>query len=234
MLSITSKYSKKVFFVSTNPELEFKILGLSLMPDKINGTFWLDAAKPPIPTTCNILLVLVNYLLIATVPPNPTTKYQNLKLELDQCPQYGRKIDPDLYLIAVDSTTGEVLLSGKDKILKKYKQPDELLIKMDLRIKVPGSIPLEELDGHVLQTNCLLTSPNNALCASGGCDGAIFLRKLKILPQVTEIKAHNYKTSGVSALSFSANSYLLFSGGKDGSLFIWELYPYEYNVFFLF
>ena len=73
-----------------------------------------------------------------------------MKFELDQCPQYGRKIDPDIYHLAIDPENKDILTTGKDKILKKYKQPDELLIKMDLRIKVPGSVPLEELEGHPL------------------------------------------------------------------------------------
>lgn len=73
-----------------------------------------------------------------------------MKFEFDQCPQYGRKIDPDIYNLIVDPINKDIIATGNDKILKKYKQPDELLIKMDLRIKVPGSIPLEELDGHLM------------------------------------------------------------------------------------
>jgi len=232
LLAISSLKSKKVFFLSANSDLDYKILGYSVLSDKVNSTFWLENAKHPIPTTINVLLVLVNYLLIVIVPPNPSVKYPSLKLELDQCPQYGRKIDPDLYLIAADNNNGDILLTGKDKILKKYKQPDELLIKMDLRIKVPGSIPLEELDGHPLPTNCLLTSPNNQMCASGGFDGSIFIRNLKMMSNVTEIKAHNFKFDGVSALTFSSNSFVLYSGGKDGSLLLWELYPQEFCVIF--
>ena len=232
ILAVSSSKSKKVFYVSISPDHDYKILGFSLLPDKVHSVFWLETPKHPIPTSSSVLLVLVNYLLIVVVAPNPNTKYPALKLELDQCPQYGRKVDPDLYLSAVDPNTGDILLTGKDKILKKYKQPDELIIKMDLRIKVPGSVPLEELDGHALPTNCLLIAPNNTICVSGGMDGTLFLRNLKNLATVTEIKAHNYKSQGVSALAFSSNSYLLYSGGKDGSLFIWELYPNEYRVIY--
>ena len=232
IISVSSQKSKKVFFISANPDIDYKILGYSYLPDKVNSIYWLESAKHPVPSNTNVLLVLVNYLLIVIVPPNPNGKYANLKLELDQCPQYGRKIDPDLYLIVVDPTNGDILLTGKDKILKKYKQPDELIIKMDLRIKVPGSIPLEELDGHPLPTNCLIISPNNSMCVTGGSDGSIFIRNLKMLSNVTEIKAHNYKSFGVSALTFSSNSYLLFSGGKDGSIFLWELNPHEFTVSF--
>lgn len=236
LISVSSQKSKKTFFISASPDQDFRILGYSQLPDKINSLFWIETAKHPIPTNSNILFAVVNYLLIAIVPPNPLTKYPALRLELDQCPQYGRKIDPDLYHICNEPNSGEILLTGKDKILKKYKQPDELLIKMDLRIKVPGSVPLEELEGHSLTANCLLISPNGVMCVSGGSDGSIFVRNTKSLENVTEIKAHNYKSMGVSALGFSSNSYLLFSGGKDGALLVWELFPHEYRVllFFIF
>ncbi len=87
------------------------------------------------------------------VPPNISQinpKSSSMKFELDQCPQYGRKIDPDIYHLAIDSENKDILATGKDKILKKYKQPEELITKMDLRMKVPGSVPLEELEGHPL------------------------------------------------------------------------------------
>lgn len=48
--------------------------------------------------------------------------------------------------------TGDILCTGKDKLLKRYKQPEELLAKMDNRIKVGGA-PIEEQDGHALPSN---------------------------------------------------------------------------------
>lgn len=72
-------------------------------------------------------------------------------------PIYARKIDPDLNHIAVNLATGDLLCTGKDKILKRYKQPEELFVKMDTRIKVGGA-PIEEQDGHPLPTNAMLVS----------------------------------------------------------------------------
>jgi hypothetical protein len=65
-------------------------------------------------------------------------------LETDICQVYGRKIDPDQTLIAVNPIGGEVLTAGKDKVFKKYKQPEEILAKMDLKVKVASQQPLDE------------------------------------------------------------------------------------------
>jgi WD40 repeat protein len=53
---------------------------------------------------------------------------------------------------------------------------------------------------------------------------------MKNLSYYAEIKAHNYKYTGVSCVAFSSNSNLIYSGGNDGSLFIWELVPSEFIV----
>lgn len=43
----------------------------------------------------------------------------------------------------MNPATGDLICTGKDKILKRYKQPEELFAKMDTRIKVGGA-PIEE------------------------------------------------------------------------------------------
>mgnify|MGYP001611782999 CR=1 FL=1 len=61
-------------------------------------------------------------------------------------------------------------------------------------------------------------------------DGSILIRDTKNLMNVTEIKAHNYKFSGVSCIAFSHNSEMMYTAGNDGSLFLWELFPHDFNV----
>lgn len=75
--------------------------------------------------------------------PDANYSSKELKLENDVCPMYARKVDADLNHIAVNKISGDILSTGKDKILKRYKQPEELLAKMDTRIKVGGA-PIEE------------------------------------------------------------------------------------------
>lgn len=50
---------------------------------------------------------------------------------------YARKIDYDLKICAVHPETSDVFCTGKDKVLKRYKFPDEPLSKMELKTKIP-------------------------------------------------------------------------------------------------
>jgi len=71
-----------------------------------------------------------------------------IDFELKNC--FGRKIDYDLKICCVHPETGDVFCTGKDKILKRYKQPDEPLNKMELKTKIPPLPPIDENDGHTL------------------------------------------------------------------------------------
>ena len=46
-----------------------------------------------------------------------------------------------------------MLLTGKDKILRKYKIPEDNITKLNLTQKVATNPPTEELDGHPLKSN---------------------------------------------------------------------------------
>lgn len=67
------------------------------------------------------------------------------------------------------------------------------------------------------------------LLVSGGQDGSIYLRNLEKLSELQSIKAHNWKSNGVSALDFSKKHKLLYTGGFDGSFFIWALDKISFN-----
>jgi hypothetical protein len=41
----------------------------------------------------------------------------------------------------------DILLTGQDKTLKRYKFPEENLTKMDLKVKLPAPSPIEEVEG---------------------------------------------------------------------------------------
>jgi hypothetical protein len=47
-------------------------------------------------------------------------------------------------LVTMNPSAGELLTAGKDKVFKKYKQPEELLSKMDLKAKVASQGPMDE------------------------------------------------------------------------------------------
>jgi len=139
------------------------------------------------------------------------------------CPIYARRIDPDLFTIAIHPTTGEVFLSGADKLLKKYKQPDDIYLKtQEIKFKI-GAAPLEEFDGQALPVNIMKSSEEFNWLACGSRDGTIRLRDLDNPGQFVNIPAQNILHRGVSALEFSNKGRLVYSGGYDGSLFLWRV-----------
>lgn len=61
------------------------------------------------------------------------------------------------------------------------------------------------------------------MLVTGGQDGTVFMRNLEKLSELQQVKAHNWKTNGISALDFSKKYKLLYTGGFDGSFFVWNL-----------
>jgi len=52
--------------------------------------------------------------------------------------------------------TGYSKLSlGNDKVLKRYKFPEENLLKIDLKLKIPAPSPVEEQEGQQLPSTCI-------------------------------------------------------------------------------
>ncbi|EGR30550.1 hypothetical protein IMG5_129360, partial [Ichthyophthirius multifiliis] len=183
---------------------------------------WNNCAKLTVPTNKNVLFILQNYFLISVIAPDCDFETKDLKLENENCVIYARKVDADLTLIQMHPNTGDLFLTGKDKILKRYKQPEELLQKMDTRIK-QGGVPLEEQDGHPLPCNVMVVNSQYNYLISGSQDGTVFLRNLDKLQDIQQIKAHNWKNKGVCSLCFSKKYKILYTGGYDGSFFIWNL-----------
>lgn len=58
-----------------------------------------------------------------------------------------RKIDPELTHIIQHNAT-DLYLTGGDKVLKRYKYPEEKLDKIDLKVKLPALSPAEEIEMH--------------------------------------------------------------------------------------
>lgn len=221
LIAACSRESKKIFFIAIKNSV-YKIIGYVVLPSKVSSLGWNFSNKQLIVSeTGNVLFVLLNYLLIGIVPPDPESVYKDLKLENDVCPVYGRKIDQDMQQMCIQFSTGDLLLTGQDKILKKYKQPEELLSKLDMKIKI-GLPPLEELDGHDLPANILRSQNDFRIVFSGSCDGTIIIRNMNQLTDLKKIKAHNLKSRGVSALDYSRRHKLCFSGGFDGSFLVWR------------
>ncbi|KRX02904.1 WD40-repeat-containing domain [Pseudocohnilembus persalinus] len=219
-----SSDSKKAFFLSTQNSRKkpYRVVGYSKLPYKINYLTWnsSNVHKPNQGKTS--AFALVNFFLIAIIPPNPDEEYKELNLGEEVCPLFGRKTDNNLNLLVVHPRTGDVITTGKDKMLKRYQQPDKLYQTLDLKLKA-GEDPLDEVDGHSLQTNIMRIHSQNNQLISGAQDGTIFIRDLDNLMDYHQIKGHNLKYRGVSYLEFSQKYPLCYSGGNgDGSFFVWK------------
>ena len=142
----------------------------------VSSFVWSKSDKMPLGKP-GILAVADQGLLFAAPSPPITENYQNVDLDYEICPMYCRRIDYFLEKIAVVESSGEVYLTGKDKFLKKYKIPDELIAKTNPGFKAPPA-PIEELNGHPLPVNVCFTSQQSGLLVSGAQDGSIFVREI--------------------------------------------------------
>jgi hypothetical protein len=87
--------------------------------------------------------------------------------------------------------SGEIITSGDDKMFKKYKQPEELLAKVDYKSKAAIPPPIEEIEAHDLKISCI--DSRNTVIISGGVDGSVQIRDSSNFNQVKSYKAHGWK-----------------------------------------
>jgi hypothetical protein len=66
---------------------------------------------------------------------------------------------------------GEILSTGADKILKKYRQSEDPITKFNPEAKISIPSPTEELDSHDLETTFIKISPK--VFISGGAEGSL-------------------------------------------------------------
>ena len=157
MVAILNAHSKRVLLMSAKTEDNFHFYGFAKLPGVMLDMCWSQTVRPPVNITQNnkiLECVIKNGLLVAIVPPNNVKICNQInELSSDDVLMFGRKIDFDITQITVCQKSGDVYTVGDDRIVKKYKQPEEYLPKMDMRVKVPIN-PLEEFEGHDLLTNC--------------------------------------------------------------------------------
>eukprot|EP00828_Plagiopyla_frontata_P042912 TRINITY_DN6551_c0_g1_i9.p1 TRINITY_DN6551_c0_g1~~TRINITY_DN6551_c0_g1_i9.p1 ORF type:complete len:828 (-),score=112.12 TRINITY_DN6551_c0_g1_i9:145-2628(-) len=236
LIAASSKTSRKLFFLNSGIEhlssaasSEFslkqlgKIIGFIQTPqyNQLSHFIWNTKTKPPLPESQQSLLAISNFLLFSIACPDSQKPFENTPLDEIACPIFVRKIDPECNCL---TTFGNyVAISGKDKLLKLYKFPEEALKHADLRVRVPSQAPVEEYDGHALPPNCMALSTNSDYIVSGSQDGTIYIREVSNLGSFEKIKAHNYKTQGVSFLAFNHDQTAMYSSGNDGSIFLWQL-----------
>jgi len=209
MVAILNKTARRVIFLSTDPEEEFNFIGFVKLPGECLDIAWASCVRPPINSAQNnkaLECIIKNGLLVAIVPP-PANKI-NLSRQLEDISQedvsvFGRRIDFDIERLTVKPSTGEVFCCGKDRLLKKYSQPEEYLPKMDMRVKAPKN-PEEEIVSHDLDTTymtCYAGANNSSdWLVTGGSEGSVIKRNSENLADFVAYKAQNYKSNGINCL----------------------------------
>jgi WD40 repeat protein len=117
--------------------------------------------------------------------------------------------------------TGDLYVTGDDKLLKKYDYPNEHFSKLDMK-KAPIP-PVEELKSHDIGTTCWHSSGEVKFMVTGGKDGNFILRNLNNVAQSNEIKGHAIFSGGITALTFSNARSTLYTAGGDGAFFAWTV-----------
>lgn len=143
-LAVLSKRENRVFYVLTSLAMEFEVLGYVDIPHAIKSIGWMGNARAVVNAKFECLLVCVGYgVLMISSPVNAPTKKRGKDLDLK----------PDIYAIRTDLNqslvtclpSGELITTGKDKFLKKYKQPEDLITRIDWKSKVPPNPPIDEI-----------------------------------------------------------------------------------------
>ena len=87
-----------------------------------------------------------------------------------------RKIDKGSLMVLPNSQTGDIWVTGEDKLLKKYEFPVDHFSKLDMK-KAPVP-PVEEIKSHDVGTTCWHSSSEAKFLVTGGRDGNFILRVL--------------------------------------------------------
>ena len=114
--------------------------------------------------------------------------------------------------------SGAILLTGKDRKIKKYDIPDRTYT--DINMQKPALPPVNEYQGHGLEILCWDTSCDGKMMISGSKDGFYQIRVLTSLGQSKGAKTHSVSQGGISAVSFSLSRSMVYIAGGDGSFMI--------------
>jgi WD40 repeat protein len=163
-----------------------------------------------------IVAVLHNNLLAGAVVPTKPAENRLEPLPASEARLLYRKIDRGSNLVITTFSSGDILVTGEDKLLKSYEYPAEQIDQIDWK-RGPAA-PHEENNSHAVGTSCWHESENAKQIVTGGRDGTILIRKISNLSSALEpIKAHAVHTGGVTAICYSSTRNTVYSAGGDGS-----------------
>lgn len=231
IIGFATENSNRLYLISGTPENHFELYGFVYLEGTVLDVSWASSAKAPIDSKKNkhLLEVTVKNGLVQAIVPLKGIAAHLVFEELGQeaISNLGRRIDSDITMAIVEPESGDIFCTGSEKILRRYKQPDEYIRDMDLRRKQQG-MPTE-YDSHDLITNCFVVKPSSDALVSGGLDGSVIKRSLKnSKDSLIKIDTQNHFFKGVSACSCSDTYPIVYSGGFDGSLLVHSYEEFEY------
>lgn len=152
-LAVLCKDEDRVYYILTNLAMSFEVLGYVSLPHHPLYISWNKTQKLAVKPKHELLLACIGFGVLsingpAAVPAKRRGEELNLATEI-----YAIRTDLDQNFVCA-LPSGEILTSGEDKLIKKYRQPEELLAKVDFRAKQPIPPPLEELEAHDLKVVC--------------------------------------------------------------------------------
>ena len=168
-----------------------------------------------------VVVVLTNNLLGAATVPTKAVANRMIPMPADEAKILYRKIDKGSILVLSNESTGDIFVSGEDKLLKKYLFPEESITQIDYK-RAPAA-PVDEFTSHSIGTTCYDISKEFKFMATGGKDGSILLRHINNIGQYPQpIKGHAMFSGGVTALCFSQTRSVIYSAGGDGTIMAWN------------
>lgn len=217
-LAVLSRAEDRIYYLLTALAMPFEVLGYVVLPHKPLSFAWHITTRVAVKPKHEHLLVCVGFgVLMVNGPAAVPAKRRGEELAL-QAEIFAARTDPDQHLV-VSLPSGEILTTGDDKLIKKYRQPEEPLSKVDFRSKTPLPLPLEELDGHDLRITTWQLS--GKWLVSGSADGSVQVRDTGALGQVRTCRALGWKEESVGAVGVGSNGWVLV-GSRTGCLQVWK------------
>lgn len=233
LIGFITENSNRAYLMSGSPENQFELYGYAVLPGTALDLDWTTTVKPPIDSkkTKQVLEVIVKNGLIAAVallrPLTPSSTFKELSQE--DISIRGRRIDFDVTMGVIDAETADLFTTGEEKVIRRYKQPEDHIRDMDMRPRAPFT-PVEEIDGHELVTNYIRFKDGANVIVSGGLDGSVIRRNPKSASSdLVKVQTQSHVRGGVSACSCSEIYPIVFSGGFDGSLAVHSFSAYSFG-----
>jgi len=212
----SSVESNDVFILSAFASDGFQVLGFVSFEAKVCSASFLA-----VDGVMKVVVVLANNLIGSANVPTKAAANRMIPMPAEEANILYRKIDKGSNLIMSNEVTGDIFVSGDDRLLKKYEFPTEKIDQIDIkRAPVP---PVEEHPSHSIGTTTWDVSKEFKFMATGGKDGSIFLRHINNVGQQPQpIKGHAMFSGGVGALCFSQSRSIIYSAGGDGAIMAWN------------